>query len=126
MVKKTKTSEKSHLSSEKSQALARAHALDKQLESGGDSLSFGVDTSEPEQELGQRLQFSREAKGLTQGQLSDLTKRADKDGKGVSRAVISLYEANTCSFASRIDPIQLIHSPLSRKGGNPIVGSLKA
>lgn len=30
-----------------------------------------------------------------------------------------------CPFASRIDPIQLIHSPLSRKGGKPVVGSIK-
>ncbi len=56
---------------------------------------LGILESEPEQELGDRLQRAREAKGLTQGQLADLTKRADKDEKGLSRAVISLYEAGT-------------------------------
>lgn len=56
---------------------------------------LGVLESEPELELGDRLQRAREAKGFTQGQLADLTKRADKDGKGLSRAVISLYEAGT-------------------------------
>lgn len=56
---------------------------------------LGVLPHEPEQELGDRLQRAREAKGLTQGQLADLTKRSDKDEKGLSRAVISLYEAGT-------------------------------
>lgn len=56
---------------------------------------LGILESEPEQELGERIQRAREAKGLTQGQLAELTKRADKDGKGLSRAVISLYEAGT-------------------------------
>lgn len=50
---------------------------------------------EPELELGDRLQRAREAKGFTQGELAELTKRPDKDGKGLSRAVISLYEAGT-------------------------------
>lgn len=56
---------------------------------------LGVLQQEPELELGDRLQRAREAKGFTQGQLADLTKRADKDEKGLSRAVISLYEAGT-------------------------------
>jgi transcriptional regulator with XRE-family HTH domain len=56
---------------------------------------FGVITREPELEIGKRIQQSREAKGLTQGQLAELTKRADKDHKGISRAVVSLYEAGT-------------------------------
>ncbi|HJV82452.1 helix-turn-helix transcriptional regulator [Noviherbaspirillum sp.] len=56
---------------------------------------FGVMTREPEQEIGERLREAREAKGLTQSQLAELTKRADKDHKGISRAVVSLYEAGT-------------------------------
>lgn len=57
--------------------------------------SFGVSTLEPEANLGTRLQLVREAKGITQGELAELTKQADKDGKGLSRAVISFYESNT-------------------------------
>jgi transcriptional regulator with XRE-family HTH domain len=56
---------------------------------------LGVLPGEPELELGQRLQHAREAKKLTQGQLAELTKRADKDGKGLSRTVVSLYELGT-------------------------------
>lgn len=54
--------------------------------------NLGVSTSEPENELGKRLEYQRQAKGLTQDQLATLTKQADKDGKGLSRGVISLYE----------------------------------
>lgn len=54
--------------------------------------SAGYCTDEPENELGKRLEFQRRAKGLTQGQLADLTKQADETGKGLSRGVISLYE----------------------------------
>ncbi|HEU0234313.1 MAG TPA: helix-turn-helix transcriptional regulator [Gallionella sp.] len=53
---------------------------------------LGVSTSEPESELGKRLEYQRQAKGFTQDQLATLTKQADKDGKGLSRGVISLYE----------------------------------
>ncbi|MFZ6798831.1 helix-turn-helix domain-containing protein [Undibacterium sp. Di24W] len=49
---------------------------------------------EPELHLGQRIQRAREAKNLTQGELSELTKQVDREGKGLSRAVISFYEAN--------------------------------
>lgn len=56
---------------------------------------LGVLQQEPELELGARLLQAREAKGLTQGQLAEATKRADKDGKGLSRAVISFYELGT-------------------------------
>ncbi len=53
---------------------------------------LGVSTSEPESEIGKRLEYQRKAKGLTQDQLASSTKLADKDGKGLSRGVISLYE----------------------------------
>lgn len=53
---------------------------------------FGVDNSEPEFELGNRLQAAREAARLTQGELSERTRLADRQGDGLSRAVISLYE----------------------------------
>lgn len=53
---------------------------------------LGVSKSEPESELGKRLEYQRKAKGITQEQLASLTKLADKDGKGLSRGVISLYE----------------------------------
>lgn len=52
----------------------------------------GLSTDEPENELGQRLEYQRRAQSLTQEQLATLTKQADKDGKGLSRGVISLYE----------------------------------
>ncbi|WP_157443426.1 helix-turn-helix domain-containing protein [Curvibacter lanceolatus] len=49
----------------------------------------------PEDELGARIQESRKAKGLTQGDLADLTKSLDAEEKGISRAVLSLYESGT-------------------------------
>lgn len=55
-------------------------------------LRFGVLQGEPEAELGIRLQVARQAAGLTQGQLSKQLAHADKEGRGVSAAVISLYE----------------------------------
>lgn len=47
----------------------------------------------PEDDLGQRIQETRNAKKLTQGGLADLTKSLDSEEKGISRAVLSLYEA---------------------------------
>jgi transcriptional regulator with XRE-family HTH domain len=47
----------------------------------------------PESELGDRIQEIREGKRLTQGELAELTKSIDPEEKGISRAVISLYEA---------------------------------
>lgn len=49
----------------------------------------------PEDELGGRLQAAREERRWTQGELAELTRSLDGDEKGVSRAVISLYEAGT-------------------------------
>jgi len=59
-------------------------------EADGEVHAFATD--EPENELGKRLEFQRRAKALTQGQLADLTQKADLAGKGLSRSVISLYE----------------------------------
>lgn len=53
---------------------------------------IGISDQEPELELGQRLQEAREASKLTQGELAELTKQADSEGKGISRAVLSFYE----------------------------------
>lgn len=53
---------------------------------------IGISDQEPELELGHRLQEAREAAKLTQGEVAELTKHADSEGKGLSRAVISLYE----------------------------------
>lgn len=52
----------------------------------------GYCTDEPENGIGQRIEYQRRAQTLTQGQLADLTKQADTTGKGLSRGVISLYE----------------------------------
>lgn len=49
----------------------------------------------PENDLGKRLQETRESMRLTQGDLANLTKSLDAEEKGISRAVISLYEAGT-------------------------------
>lgn len=49
----------------------------------------------PEDDLGLRIQESRKAKNLTQGQLAELTRSLDSDEKGISRAVLSLYESGT-------------------------------
>jgi transcriptional regulator with XRE-family HTH domain len=50
-------------------------------------------SSNPEDDLGARLQETRESMRLTQGELSTLTASLDSDEKGISRAVISLYES---------------------------------
>lgn len=49
--------------------------------------------SAPENGLGDRLHEAREARRLTQGELAQLTRSLDADEKGISRAVVSLYEA---------------------------------
>jgi transcriptional regulator with XRE-family HTH domain len=49
----------------------------------------------PERELGARLREIRESKFLTQGELANLTKSLDSEEKGISRAVVSLYEKGT-------------------------------
>lgn len=53
-----------------------------------------LDTA-PELKIGTRIQETRESLRMTQGELADLTKSLDSDEKGISRAVISLYEAGT-------------------------------
>ena len=52
----------------------------------------GISDLEPELELGRRLQEAREGAKMTQGEVAELTKQADSEGKGISRAVLSLYE----------------------------------
>lgn len=47
---------------------------------------------EPEKDLGQRLKQLRENQDLSQEQVSLLTKAHDRDGEGLSRSVISMYE----------------------------------
>lgn len=54
--------------------------------------TFGISKREPELGLGERLQTARESKRLTQGELAELTKLADPEETGISRAVISMYE----------------------------------
>jgi transcriptional regulator with XRE-family HTH domain len=49
----------------------------------------------PENDLGDRIQATRKSKNLTQGDLADLTKSLDSEEKGISRAVLSLYESGT-------------------------------
>lgn len=60
------------------------------VDSNGENAGYCSD--EPESQLGKRLEYQRRAKGLTQGQLADLTKQADQAKRGLSRGVISLYE----------------------------------
>lgn len=101
--------------------MAEAERVDKENEEEliNSPLRFSVLNGEPELEIGQRIQRAREEKGLTQGQLAELTKRADKDSKGLSRGVISLYELGTnrpgpkeirllCEVL-RVSPSQLIY-----------------
>lgn len=49
----------------------------------------------PEDDLGARIQDTRKSKNLTQGDLANLTKSLDSEEKGISRAVLSLYESGT-------------------------------
>lgn len=72
-----------------------AALIDREIEekySGRPPAKFGVLATEPETELGQRLQDARRAAGLTQGELAEKTQRVDVTGNGISGAVISLYE----------------------------------
>lgn len=57
-----------------------------------DAPPLGFLHTEPESELGKRIEYERRANRLTQGQLAAKTVLADKDGKGLSRGVLSLYE----------------------------------
>lgn len=77
--------------------LQEAEFTDRQLEEDRVANVYqpGRIQERPEGELGKRIQEAREAKRLTQGELAELMKSLDPDEKGVSRAVISLYEAGT-------------------------------
>lgn len=72
-----------------------AEEIDQQVEKRlvEDGVQSGRIAEAPEEDLGTRIQAAREAKRLTQGDLADLTKSLDPDQKGMSRAVISLYES---------------------------------
>lgn len=77
--------------------MAEAKAIDRQTE---ESLAAvvrqpGRFADAPEADLGRRLQETRESMRLTQGDLAELTKGLDADEKGISRAVVSLYESGT-------------------------------
>lgn len=80
---------------------------------------IGISDLEPELELGRRIQEAREGVKLTQGELAELTKLADSESKGISRAVLSFYETGKsrpsprelrilCE-ALRVSPNQLIY-----------------
>lgn len=71
--------------------LETRQAEEDQAESSA-SMQPGRMWTRPEQELGSRLKDARESKFLTQGELANLTKSLDSEEKGISRAVISLYE----------------------------------
>lgn len=55
--------------------------------------SFGFVKDEPEDQLGVRLREARENDRLTQGELADRTKLADKENIGITRNVISFIES---------------------------------
>ncbi len=95
MVSKKKTSEeKAQLAAQRD--FERLEEMAKDLDKiPPTTYLHGVMKREPEQEFGRRLQELRESKGMTQGQLADATKAYDTAEKGISRAVISLYETGT-------------------------------
>ncbi|PUE24624.1 hypothetical protein B9Z39_12895 [Limnohabitans sp. JirII-29] len=73
-----------------------AHQHDEELESKpARSNQPGRFKNPPEEHLGERLKEMRESKHITQGELAALTLSLDSEGKGISRAVISLYEKGT-------------------------------
>lgn len=72
---------------EQQNALRKIERAAKMLDGG-----LGFSSDEPENELGKRLEYQRRAKGITQEQLSELTRQADLAGKGISRSSLSLYE----------------------------------
>lgn len=49
----------------------------------------------PEKGLGERLRSAREQSGLSQLGLSELTKKLDPEGQGISRTVLTGYEKGT-------------------------------
>jgi transcriptional regulator with XRE-family HTH domain len=114
-----------------------AELIDKEIEeelSRRPPVKFGVLATEPEAELGQRIQEARRGAGLTQEELAERTKRADIDGSGISGAVISLYERGVnrpgpreirilCE-ALRITPNHLVYgdeAPFAQHGLNEYI-----
>lgn len=82
-------------------------------------LKVGISNEEPELDLGDRIREAREAARLTQSELAELTKQADSEQKGVSRAVLSFYETGKSRPSPRelrmlcevlrVSPSQLIY-----------------
>lgn len=93
-VKQPKSKKQSKSEFQLDELMNEAEYLDKQSAETrqNHSPNFGISTQETELELGKRLQEARESLKLTQGDLAELTKRADSQGIGISRAVISFYE----------------------------------
>ena len=64
-----------------------------------DQKPLGADTSDPA--IGKRIRDARDAKGLTQSQVSVRSKWSDPDGKGISRTALIGYEAGTSRPGTR-------------------------
>jgi transcriptional regulator with XRE-family HTH domain len=80
---------------EKLQAIADEAALiDREAEETRlhEKPAFGYVTEDTEAYVGERLRDARTAVQLTQGELSERTKLADKEGTGISRNVIAFIE----------------------------------
>lgn len=92
--KQKKTLKESESNLDKVELELEAEFLDRELAEASlhNRPKFGISNEEPELALGKRLQDARESKKLTQGQLSEITKLADAEGTGISRAVLSMYE----------------------------------
>jgi len=91
---------KGHVSSDVNDPLEQIAFSARKLEEGReppDEKHFqpGRLGAQPEVELGSRVREAREARHMTQGDLAMLTASLDSDEKGISRAVISLYEKGT-------------------------------
>jgi len=69
---------------------AQEDRLDRML---NEPSSFGYVRNETEKDLGERIRDARTLAKLTQGELAERTKLADKDGIGISRNVISFIES---------------------------------
>lgn len=95
---KAQTGRSPEVVSAKLEALGhKAEFLDRETreELAANKLQPGRLSGKPEDKLGERLQQAREERRWTQGELAELTRSLDSDEKGVSRAVISLYEVGT-------------------------------
>lgn len=81
---------------EKLNAIAEEAALDEREAAEArlhEKPTFGYVAAETENLLGERLRDARTVAKLTQGELAERTKFADKEGVGISRNVISFIES---------------------------------